>query len=383
MEITSYEVLGRLPDLFTFDDGRKVCSVADWELRRKELYKTVVAMQYGDLLPKPEFTEIIPLMSRREKGMMSIYKIVTGTREKPVSFTIYCHMPGGEGPFPVVIDGDLCYSCMQNDQIARKFIDRGIMLVAFNRCEIVPDLRDPSRKGNLYETYSNLSFGALAAWAWGYSRALDAVIELGLADLSCVAFTGLSRGGKTALLAGALDERATIVNPEASGCGGSGCYRIHMRAIEEDGSEKRNETLADILKAFPDWFAPGLRDYIDREAELPFDQHFLKALLAPRVYFDSHALSDAWSGPVNTYMTAAAAREVWKLYGKEDNVLWYWRSGKHAHLPEDFDMLIEVMEREMHGAPLSEKFMVLPFEAPEPIFDKFTAPPANGAGENK
>lgn len=376
MKITSYEVLGKLPDLFTFDDGRKVRSVSDWETRRKELYKTVVGIQYGDLLPEPEFMEIIPLMSRREKGMMSIYKIVTGTREKPVSFTIYCHMPGGNGPFPVVIDGDLCYSCMQNADIVRKFIDRGIMLVAFNRCEIVPDLRNPSRKGNLYETYSDLEFGAIAAWAWGYSRTLDAVIELGLTDQSCVAFTGLSRGGKTALLAGALDERAAIVNPEGSGCGGSGCYRINLCALEEDGSEKRNETLADILGNFPDWFAPGLSKYINREDELPFDQHFLKALIAPRVYFDSHALSDTWAGPVNTYMTAAAAREVWKLYGKEENVLWYWRSGRHAHLPEDFDMLIEVMEREMHGTPLCEKFMVLPFEEPEPIFEKFTVLPA-------
>jgi len=373
MEITSYEILGQLPDLFTFDDGSKVRSVSDWEIRRKELYKTVVEMQYGDLLPEPEFLDIIPLMVRPEKGMMSIYKIVTGTKEKPVSFTIYCHMPGGNGPFPVVIDGDLCYSCMQDAAIAQKFIDRGIMLVSFNRCEIVPDLRNPSRKGNLYETYSELEFGAIAAWAWGYSRTLDAVIELGLTDdRSCVAFTGLSRGGKTALLAGALDERAAIINPEGSGCSGSGCYRIHMSAIEEDGSENRSETLADIAKHFPDWFAPGLGEYSNREAELPFDQHFLTALLAPRVYFESQALSDIWAGPVNTYMAAAAAREVWKLYGKEENVLWYWRSGKHAHLPEDFDMLIEVMEREIHGTPLCEKFMVLPFDEPEPIFEKFT-----------
>lgn len=371
MEITHYEVLGRLPNLFTFDDGRKVRSVSDWEERRKELYKTVVEMQYGQLLPKPEILEITPLMCRGEKGKMSIYKITTGTRAKPVSFTIYCHMPGGSGPYPVVIDGDLCYTCMQNEEIAEKFIRHGIMLVAFNRCEIVPDLKDAPRKGNLYETYADLDFGALAAWAWGFSRTLDALIELGYADLSCVAFTGLSRGGKTALLAGALDERATIVNPEGSGCGGSGCYRIHMRAIEEDGAEKREEPLGTIVKNFPHWFKSDFAKYTDRETDLPFDQHFLKALLAPRVYFDSQALSDIWVGPVNTYMTAAAAREVWKIYNKEENVLWYWRSGKHAHLPEDFDMLIEVIERERHGTPLCEKFMQLPFEAPEPIYDFF------------
>lgn len=369
MKITSYEVLGKLPDLFTFDDGRKVRTIADWEERRKELPKTVIEMQYGQILPPPEILEITPLCVPNTTGRMNIWRITSGTREKPVSFTIYAHKPAGQGPYPIVIDGDLCYGCMQNPEIAKKFIDRGIMLVTFNRCEIVPDIRNASRRGTLYETYGDLTFGALMAWAWGFSRTLDALIQLGLADLSCVVFTGLSRGGKTALLAGVLDERATIVNPEGSGCGGSGCYRIHMKAIEENGNERRSEELKDIINAFPDWFVPGLKAYENDEASLPFDQHFLKALLAPRVYFDSQALSDTWAGPVNTWMTAEAAKEVWKLYGREENVLWYWRSGTHAHLPEDFDMLIEVIERERHGTPLSDRFLRLPFDPPAPIYD--------------
>jgi len=371
MKITSYEVLGKLPDLFTFENGEKVRTVGDWETRRRELYKTAVEMQYGQILPPPELLELDPLCVPNVPGRMNIWRVTSGTKEKPVSFTIYAHKPAGDGPYPVVIDGDLCYGCMQNPEIAKKFTDRGIMLVAFNRCEIVPDIRNPKRTGNLYETYADYQFGALMAWAWGFIRTLDALIKLGYADLSCVAYTGLSRGGKTALLAGVLDERATIINPEGSGCGGSGCYHIHMKGLEEDGTERRSETLKDILGNFPDWFSTEMKAYEDDEASLPFDEHYLKALLAPRVYFDSQALSDMWAGPVNTYMTAAAAREVWKIYGKEENVLWYWRNGTHDHLPEDFDMLIEVIERERHGTPLSEKFGKLPFEEPEPIFERF------------
>ncbi len=55
MKITSYEVLGKLPDPFIFEDGRRVKSVEDWEERRKELIKPVVELQYGDLIPEPEF----------------------------------------------------------------------------------------------------------------------------------------------------------------------------------------------------------------------------------------------------------------------------------------------------------------------------------------
>lgn len=370
MKITKYETLGKLPDPFLFDDGRRVRTAADWKERRKELYGPCVELQYGGMPPEPEFLEVDPLCVPNTVGRMNIWRIWTGTRELPVSWTIYAHKPAGEGPWPVVIDGDLCYGCMQDPGIAEQFTSRGIMLVKFNRDEIVPDTRNPKRTDNLYGTYPDGKFGALAAWAWGFSRTLDALFKLGIADPSSVTFTGLSRGGKAALLAGAVDERATIVCPEATCAGSASCYRIHMEAETTDGRILRSETLKDIVNAFPDWFGPDLKAYEDDEASLPFDSHMLKAMVAPRVLFDCQAEDDIWAGPVNSWMTDIAAREVWKLWGKEDNVLWYWRKGGHAHLPEDFDMLIQVIEREQLGTPLSsEKFMKTPFDEPEPLFD--------------
>ena len=370
MKITKYEVLGKLPDPFTFEDGGKVLGTEDWERRKRELYGPVVELQYGGMPPEPEFLEIDPLCVPNAVGRMNIWRIRTGTREKPVSWTIYAHKPAGEGPWPVVIDGDLCYGCMQDPRTGAQFREKGIMLVTFNRDEIVPDMRNPQRTGNLYETWPELKFSALSAWAWGFSRTLDALVKLGIADLSSVTFTGLSRGGKAALLAGATDERATVVCPEATCAGSGSCYRIHMEAETSDGRTARSETLKDIVNAFPDWFGPDLKQYEDDEAALPFDSHMLKAMVAPRVLFDCQAEDDIWSGPVNSWMTDVAAREVWKLYGKEENVLWYWRKGGHAHLPEDFDMLIQVIERQRNGTPLqSEKFMKTPFEEPELIFD--------------
>ena len=370
MKITKYETLGKLPDPFLFADGSRVRSAADWERRKRELREPVIGLQYGGMPPEPEFLEIEPLCVPDTPGRMNIWRVVTGTRADPVSWTIYAHRPAGRAPWPAVIDGDLCYGCMQDPGTAEKFSEHGIMLVTFNRDEIVPDVRNPRRTGNLYGTYPERTFGALSAWAWGFSRTLDALLRLGIADPSSVTFTGLSRGGKAALLAGATDERATVVCPEATCAGSGSCYRIHMSAETSDGRIARSETLKDIVNAFPDWFGPGLKAYEDDEASLPFDSHMLKAMVAPRVLFDCQAEDDIWAGPVNSWMTDVAAREVWKLFGKEENVLWYWRAGGHAHLPEDFDMLIEVIERERDGRPLrSEKFMKTPFPEPEPLFD--------------
>ena len=369
MDILQYETLGTLPDPFLFEDGTRVRTVEDWQLKRRELIKPVIELQYGGMPPEPSFLECDPLCVPDRPGRMNIWRIRTGTRENPVSWTIYAHRPEGQGPWPVVIDGDLCYGCMQDPGIAERFTRNGIMLVTFNRDEIVPDMRNPRRTGNLYGTYPEMRFGALAAWAWGFSRTLDALLSLGIADSSCVTFTGLSRGGKAALLAGALDERAAIVCPEGTCAGSGSCYRIHMSALISDGTVERSETLKDVVNAFPDWFGPDLKAYEDNEASLPFDSHMLKAMVAPRILFDCQAEDDIWSGPINSWMTDIAAREVWRLFGKEDHILWYWRKGRHGHLPEDFDMLLEVIQWKRDGIPLrSEKFRKTPFVPPEPIF---------------
>ena len=72
MEITSYEVLGKLPDLFTFEDGRKVTSIADWRERRKEIYKHAVELQYGQIPPEPEILELDPLCVTGAAGRMQM-----------------------------------------------------------------------------------------------------------------------------------------------------------------------------------------------------------------------------------------------------------------------------------------------------------------------
>jgi hypothetical protein len=274
----------------------------------------------------------------------------------------------GEGPYPAVITGDQCFPYAYDKEYINAFIDHDIALVLFNRTELVPDVNNyPERLGQLYDAYPEYTFGALGAWAWGYSRCVDALEQIGegIVDMSCIAFTGHSRGGKTAALAGALDERAVIVNPNATCAGACGCYRLHMKALTEDGKEERSETLEDMNKNFPFWLGEGMKAFDDREEELPFDAHFLKAMVAPRVLFVSEAASDIWSNPVGSWLTSEAAKEVYKLFDKEENLLWYFRSGYHYQNYEDIGQLVNIIRHVKYGEPLNDKFYQLPFEAPE------------------
>ena len=209
----------------------------------------------------------------------------------------------------------------------------------------------------------------MGAWAWGYSRCVDALEKLGIVDMSCVAFTGHSRGGKTAALAGVLDKRAAIVNPNETCAGSCACYRVHMSAVRENGEEARSETLSDLLRNFCFWMGPDMGKYADNEAELPFDAHFIKSLIAPRVLFVSEAASDIWGNPVGSWHTTMAAKEVYKFLGAEDNLLWYYRKGVHSHHHRDLEMLVNVIHHVKYGEELNGCYSKTPFVQPELIFD--------------
>ena len=97
-----------------------------------------------------------------------------------------------------------------------------VAYAAARHITIVPEIELPGHSVAALAAYPELGFSCLSAWAWGYHRTADALILLGLADEARFVYTGHSRGGKTALLAGATDARAAIVNPAGSGCGGAG-----------------------------------------------------------------------------------------------------------------------------------------------------------------
>lgn len=365
IKITKYEILGKLPELLMLESGEPVTK-ENWADRRKELYKTAVELQYGTMPPEPEFLEVEPL----HVAAHSSYRIITGRRDYPVCFVMrVINAKAPEGGLPAAaVDGDLCFPYAFDKEFINTFINNGVSLVLFNRTELAPDVRDAGRNGPLYKCYPECTFGALGAWAWGYSRCVDALEKLGIVDMSNIAFTGHSRGGKTAMLAGVLDERAAVVNPNDSGAGGCGCYRVHMEAQTESGTVMRNETLKDLLSNFDFWLGASMAEYAECEHELPFDEHFLKAMIAPRILFESEAASDIWANPIGSWQTTLAAKKAFGLLGAEENLIWYFRKGGHYHKIEDVEQLVNVIRHKKYGEPLNDKYFKTPFKSVEPIF---------------
>jgi hypothetical protein len=274
---------------------------------------------------------------------------------------------------PVIVDGDYCFGYALDKEYLSKATDKGIAWAFFDRTELAHDIvGEGKRKGQLYDCYPEYQFGAIRAWAWGYSRVVDAlekIKEIEVED-NLIAFSGHSRGAKTAALAGVLDQRAVIVNPNETCAGSCGCYRVHMKGINSLGEEKRSETLKDLVTSFDFWMNPELDKYKEDETKLPFDAHFIKALIAPRTLFVSEALHDIWANPIGSYQTTMAAKEAFKFLGVEENLLWYYRDGEHCHTPTDVEMLVSVMLNKLNGTPLNENMFRRPFDEYPPIYRK-------------
>ena len=327
-----------LPDLLTLRDGSPVSSEL-WHRRREELYQAIVTHEYGGMPPNPRTTSVSlrgeNAIYPDRKTTHRVYEVRSILGGGEVAFTLRLWIPSGEGPFPVVLNGDGCW-CYFNDEVVGSIVNRGNIAASFDRTALAADNQSDYRKTGLYRAVPDAEFGVLAAWAWGYHRCVDALSSLEYVAADQIAISGHSRGGKTVLLAGATDDRIAVTNPNGSGAGGSGLNRLKGPGAEviQDFNKSGN-----IF-----WFGDGYAEYADRDKEIPYDQHFLHALVAPRGLLVSEAYGDLWANPPGSYAACKAAESAYNLLGCTSGIGWSFREGEHAHTREDFSALLDFLD---------------------------------------
>ncbi|NND04879.1 MAG: acetylxylan esterase [Saprospiraceae bacterium] len=234
-----------------------------------------------------------------------------------------------------------------------QIIQAGFGLGTIYYGDIDPDYDDGFNNGIhslLDEEVDKSTLSSISAWAWGLSQALNYFEQDSQIDHDHVAVIGHSRLGKTSLLAGALDQRFAMVVSNDSGCGGAALSRREF-----------GETVHIINRSFPHWFNERFNHYNEQVNKLPFDQHSLLALAAPRPLYVASASEDLWADPHGEFLAAKEASKVYNLLGEkglEDASMpaadspsnkgvvgYHMRSGKHDITSYDWAQYLSFASR--------------------------------------
>lgn len=391
-----------LPDPLVMQDGTRVASADDWRrLRRPELQQLFETYVYGRVPQGPAFDSQPPLAQRvlfedrrafdgagtlREVELTidppewpKIYLLIATPNTVPrAPCFVGMNFAGNhqliDDPRVRLPDGwmpdrhqgaddnratDAGRGAQANDWPLAEIVLRGYAVAVFYCGDIQPDrpnVREGMRATLAASSEADPSETAtIMWWAWGIQRAIDYLVTDDAIDPNRIAVVGHSRLGKTALLAGALDERIALTIANQAGCGGSGPSRH---------DDPKAETVKIITEKFPHWFAGNFTKFGDDPSRLPIDQNCLVAMCAPRPVLFTAAADDLWANPLGQFEVLQAATPVYELLGVDglkanampaadapllgDGRLGYWiRSGKHSMTPADWKIYMDFADRWM------------------------------------
>jgi hypothetical protein len=224
--------------------------------------------------------------------------------------------------------------------------------------DIEPDFEGglPYGVRSLYPKPAPDEWGAIAAWSWGLSRALDYLEKDPGVDGKRVALYGASRLGKTVLWAAARDTRFAAVVACCSGEGGAALSRRDY-----------GETIAHLVAPgrFPYQFAANYAKFAQHVDQFPVDANMLIALIAPRPLLLQTGDTDYWSDPKGEFLAAKAAGPVYELLGKQGletdewppagvaimhTLGYYMHSGGHGTLPSDWPQFLKFLQLQLATA---------------------------------
>ncbi|HZG58255.1 acetylxylan esterase [Paenibacillus sp.] len=381
-----------LPDLFRMSDGKPVEDAVRWagerrpeiiELFRKYVYgrepaeATSAALRFDVLDERPAMggAAVRRRVAIRLEGPGGAYAVplllfvptaAANGAGTPAPAFLFLNNRGAEHTDPERLVRSGFWP-------AERIVERGYAAAAIDVHAIDPDVHDGFANGvhGVFEPNPERrapdAWGTIAAWAWGACRAMDYFETAPGIDASRVVVAGHSRCGKTALWAGATDPRFAMVVSNNSGCTGAALSR-----------GKAGETIQDINERFPHWFNENYKSFNKREAELPVDQHFLLASIAPRHLYVTSATEDEWADPASEFASLLAAEPVFRLFGKpglgavrgdgtsddlpapnapihSDGLAYHLRRGEHDLTPYDWERFMDYADRYLRPATTGDK----------------------------
>lgn len=315
---------------------------------REEIKRLLSEHEYGFLPPAPDNVEfeIVEKMTSFAAGKAPLQKIKAKIKAPfgYFEFPFYSVIPMSKKALPAIVHINFRSDVPDRYQPTEELVDLGFAVFTVNHKEISSDTNDMSDgiAGVLFpDGRKPDDCGKIMMWAWAAMRVMDYIETLPEIDKDRVAVCGHSRLGKTALVTAAYDERFCCAYSNDSGCSGAAITR-----------EKNGERIDYITSTFPYWFCENYARYAGKEDELPFDQHWLLSLIAPRCVYVASAVEDEWADPFSEYLCCHAASPVFEKYGKgfaapdrspvvgdifhEGRIGYHLRSGVHYFSREDW-----------------------------------------------
>ena len=368
-------------------------SLEEWQSTIKPKLQIDLQKYVYGFLPDNSSTRIISHRIVAESAFngsarIEEYKLVAtatynGQNEQTPEFNLVVAIPkNASGPIPVILMESFCpnhntiphpsisrdpeaFSCGGNGVMNKAMLfvfgryisapplemimEKGYALATMFPSEYVPDREEAGLTDLKTLSAGHLDdktrWGGVAAWAWGFSRAIDVLEQDERFAKDGIVTYGHSRYGKAALVAAAYDERIASVISHQSGTGGASLNK-----------QKHGESVTEITDAYPHWFSKAYASYGGREEDMPIDQHALIALIAPRPIFLGNARRDVWSDPNGAFRAAQGAQQVYNLYNKQGlrqsklkpyipdaDLSFYIRPGTHGVVKEDWPAFLEFM----------------------------------------
>jgi hypothetical protein len=293
-----------LPDPFLLTSGTRISSRDEWRCRRAEISSQMQHWGSGPKGAPP--SEVTSTFSGNK------LTVVISQSGASITLSATLTVPSGSGPFPLIIGMNTATGSLP----ANIFTSRGIATLAFQSSQLVPNGFDvPRGAGTYFTMYPDDNAGAMIEWAWGVSRIIDglyATADQNKVDLKHIGVTGCSYQGKMSLYAAAFDERIALAIPQESGGGGEASWRFMATQTGTEDLEAAQGTA---------WYAKNLKQFKNADAsKLPFDQHELVAMVAPRAILVVSNTAIDRLGSQAGYVSMKAATELYKGLGIADRI---------------------------------------------------------------